>query len=172
MQDKNISGPSTINIKLPLSFVKSQSKIQATHTRHPFIAASKFDSTHTSRRTTLETMYAFIIALALSTLSSALPLWDPPACKYHPQTFSINQLSIFTPTNSNPSPYKTISFDYSVTTTGSNGPATFGTTCIHTGLDVLNPGYPFYCRNGHFTWVWNGKSLTVGEDYYSPCNNV
>src|SRR4051794_34934003 len=115
--------------------------------------------------------YASIIVVILSTLSSALPLWDPPACKYHPISFTIGDFSVFTPATTNPSPYKTISFKYDVTTAGNN-PNTFGTSCTHVGLDVENSDYPFLCQNGHFKWTWDGKSLTVGEDYYSPCNNV
>lgn len=115
-------------------------------------------------------MYTPYVVLALLTLSVALPLWDPPACKYHPQTFTISQLSIFTPTRSIPDPFQHISFNYDVTASGSGG-STFGTTCTHTG-DVRNPDYPYYCQNGHFKWAWNGVSLSLGEDYYTACNNV
>lgn len=117
-------------------------------------------------------MYASILVLAFSALSSALPLWDPPACPWHPKSFIINQLSIFTPAASNPSPYKSISFKYAVTTTTNNDSSTFSTTCAHSGLEIVNPDYPFQCQNAHYNWAWDGKTLTVGEDYYTACNNV
>lgn len=120
--------------------------IQNQHRRFTINLSKPSKSSGSLQMPNFNMIYTSILALALSVLSSALPIWDPPACKWHPQTFTINQLSIFTPAGTNPSPYKSISFKYDVTAASSSRSSTFGTTCTHTGLDILNPNDPFQCK--------------------------
>jgi len=116
-------------------------------------------------------MYASFLILAVLELCSALPLSSLAACQWQPKGFEITDLSIFTPGQSNPNQQQSISFKYAATITTSDGTTTSLTTCSHKG-EIVNPGSAYQCQDTQISWVWNGKSLTLGQDYDSPCDDV
>jgi hypothetical protein len=100
-------------------------------------------------------MLSVYFFLPFAVLSSALPTYVRDTTCSEPQTFTVRDLSIFTPSSSNTGSAR-ISFEADNTTCSSS--------------TILNPTNATACADTHYSYFWDGSSLTV-QQVYTPCDN-
>ena len=96
----------------------------------------------------------FTLAAILAHSASSQPIQP---CLAPQPYFTVNDFTIFTPTNGNIEPGR-LSFYI-----GKNVECSSDT--------VLNPHVPHTCTDASYDYTWDGKSLTVRE-MFTPCANV